>query len=160
VNVPTNSPAWRARAALAAMAAMMAAVASDAPAEAPMPGGETAALPQRRPGYWRISTISPQLGMQTHEVCIEAGDSIIGSLGKGCDAPSIRAGGGETIVTFACDLGGARQVTSLLFTGDFTSWYRAQSKVTVSRGASAAERSGFTIDAKFLTPDCPKAGGR
>jgi hypothetical protein len=157
VNVPTNSPAWRARAALAAM---MAAVASDAPAEAPMPGGETAALPQRRPGYWRISTISPQLGMQTHEVCIEAGDSIIGSLGKGCDAPSIRAGGGETIVTFACDLGGARQVTSLLFTGDFTSWYRAQSKVTVSRGASAAERSGFTIDAKFLTPDCPKAGGR
>jgi hypothetical protein len=160
VIVLTNSPACRARAALAVMAAAMLAVASDARAEAPKPGGETAELPQRRPGYWRISTISPQLGMQTHEVCIEAGDSIIGSLGKGCDAPSVRSGGGEAIVTFACELGGARQVTSLLFTGDFTSWYRAQAKVTVTEGASATERSGFTIDAKFLAPDCPKAGGR
>lgn len=124
---------------------------------APATSAATAEPPRREPGYWRISTISPELGMQTHDVCIEAGDSIIGTLEDDCSSPSVEAGQSEIIVTFSCERGGARQVTSLLFTGDFSSWYRAQSKVTVTRGATMTQRSGFTIDAKFLAPDCPKA---
>ncbi|MGZ9116202.1 MAG: hypothetical protein ACXW3V_04565, partial [Methylocystis sp.] len=32
-----------------------------------------AELPKRRPGLWRISTISPEIGLQTNDVCIEEG---------------------------------------------------------------------------------------
>ncbi|BBU61081.1 hypothetical protein MSC49_10160 [Methylosinus sp. C49] len=115
-------------------------------------------LPQRRPGFWRIKTISPEVGLQSHDVCIEAGDGLLGAPQDNCTKPTVEsAQGGEVIVTFSCDLHGAREVTSLLFTGDFSSWYRAQSKTTLTQKSGATrERSGFTIDAKFLQPECPK----
>jgi hypothetical protein len=115
-------------------------------------------LPQRRPGLWRIKTISPDVGLQSHDVCIEAGDGILGAPQDNCTKPTVEsAQGGEVIVTFSCDLHGAREVTSLLLTGDFSSWYRAQSKTTLTQKSGATrERSGFTIDAKFLQPECPK----
>ncbi|WP_400765846.1 DUF3617 domain-containing protein [Methylosinus sporium] len=115
-------------------------------------------LPQRRPGLWRIKTISPEVGLQSHDVCIEASDGLLGAPQDNCTKPMVEsAQGGEVIVTFSCDLHGAREVTSLLFTGDFSSWYRAQSKTTLTQKSGVTrERSGFTIDAKFLQPDCPK----
>ncbi|WP_018267811.1 DUF3617 domain-containing protein [Methylosinus sp. LW4] len=115
-------------------------------------------LPQRRAGLWRIKTISPEVGLQSHDVCIEAADGLLGAPQDNCTKPTVEsAQGGEVIVTFSCDLHGAREVTSLLFTGDFSSWYRAQSKTTLTQKSGVTrERSGFTIDAKFLQPDCPK----
>lgn len=155
MTIPTqcHEPHHGFRFRLAIVVAAMLSVASDVSAEtAP---GMTAELPQRRPGVWRISTVSPELGMQTHEVCIAAGDSIIGALAQECATPSVQSTPDETIVTFTCERDGARSVTSLLFTGDFASWYRAQSKVTVTRAnGGAPQRSGFTIDAKYLRPEC------
>lgn len=114
-------------------------------------------LPQRRPGVWRISTISPEVGLQTNDVCIETGDSLIGSFAENCAEPIIEAAGGQWIVTLSCGRAGGKDVTSLLFTGDFTSWYRAQAKSTFTRAdGKALPGTGFTIDAKFLGPDCPK----
>jgi hypothetical protein len=155
VNTQCQKPHRGFRFRLAALVAAMLSLAFDVSAEtAP---GATTELPRRRPGHWRISTISPQLGMQTHEVCIDAGDSIIGALADACSTPTVQSTPDETIVTFSCGRGGAREVTSLLFTGDFASWYRAQSKVTVTPANGAAQqRSGFTIDAKFLGPECPE----
>ncbi|MGJ0395161.1 MAG: DUF3617 domain-containing protein [Methylocystis sp.] len=108
-------------------------------------------LPKRRPGLWRISTISPEIGMQTNEVCIEEGDSVIGALAENCTKPSVTQAKDQTIVTIECGPKDSRDVTSLLFTGDFRDWYRAQSRVT-SKGA----RSGFTFDATFLSERCTK----
>jgi hypothetical protein len=94
--------------------------------------------------------------MQTHDICIAAGDSIIGAPRENCSTPEVEAGQGEVIVTFSCELRGAREVTSLLFTGDFMSWYRAQAKITLTgTDGKTKEASGFTIDATFLSPDCP-----
>jgi hypothetical protein len=136
--------------------------ASNAGAETPPPAPSPAAeLPQRRPGLWRITTISPEVGLQTHEVCIEVGDGVLGAARENCAKPKVESAQGEFIVTFSCDLHGAREVTSLLLTGDFTSWYRAQSKITLTQaGGVTRERSGFTIDAKFLGPECPKPPAR
>lgn len=108
-------------------------------------------LPKRRAGLWRISTISPEIGMQTNEVCIEEGDSIIGAQVENCAKPSVAQAKDQTIVTIECGPKDSREVTSLLFTGDFRNWYRAQSRMT-AKGA----RSGFTIDAKFLSERCMK----
>ncbi|MBM3625532.1 MAG: hypothetical protein FJX16_09485, partial [Alphaproteobacteria bacterium] len=87
-------------------------------------------LPKRRPGLWRISTISPEIGMQTNEVCIEEGDSIIGAQEESCAKPSVAPAKDQIIVTIECGPKDSREVTSLLFTGDFQNWYRAQSRTT------------------------------
>lgn len=108
-------------------------------------------LPKRRPGLWRISTISPEVGLQTNDVCIEEDDSIIGARDESCAKPSVTHANDEIIVTFECGPKDSREVTSLLFTGDFQTRYRAQSRMT-AKGA----RSGFTIDAKFLSERCKK----
>jgi hypothetical protein len=107
------------------------------------------ALPKRAPGLWRITTISAEIGMQSHDVCIAEGDSIIGSQAADCAQPSVTRTMDQVIVTINCGVGDKRSVESLLFTGDFKSWYRAQSKI------SAGDiRSGFSIDAKLLGRDC------
>ncbi|MBY6241643.1 DUF3617 family protein [Methylosinus sp. Sm6] len=114
-------------------------------------------LPRRRPGSWRISTLSPEIGLQAHEVCIAAGDGLVGPVEENCAKPVVESANDQWIVTISCGRAGGREVTSLLFTGDFTSWYRAQAKTTFTRAdGTAAPGSGFTIDAKFLGPDCPK----
>ncbi|MGE3266411.1 DUF3617 domain-containing protein [Methylocystis sp.] len=106
-------------------------------------------LPKRQPGLWRITTISPEIGMQTNNVCIEDGDSIIGAQDENCAKPSVTRAKDQTVVTFDCGQKDSREATSLLFTGDFRSWYRAQARMT-AKGA----RVGFTIDAKFLSERC------
>jgi hypothetical protein len=110
-----------------------------------------AELPKRRPGLWRISTISPEVGLQSNDVCIEEGDSIIGAHDESCTKPSVTHANDQIIVTFECGPKESREVKSLLFTGDFHSWYRAQSRATAK-----GSRSGFTIDAKFLSERCTK----
>jgi hypothetical protein len=118
---------------------------------------QTPELPQRRPGLWRISTISPEVGLATHDVCIEAGDSLIGAIDETCDKPTVQPAQDQWIVTLSCSRASGREVTSFLFTGDFSSWYRAQAKSSFTRADGiAAQGSGFTIDAKFLGRECPK----
>jgi len=89
--------------------------------------------------------------MQTNEVCIEEGDSIIGAQEESCAKPSVAPAKDQIIVTIECGPKDSREVTSLLFTGDFQNWYRAQSRTTAE-----GTRSGFTIDAKFLSERCTK----
>ncbi|PPD45935.1 MAG: hypothetical protein CTY15_02590 [Methylocystis sp.] len=106
-------------------------------------------LPIRTPGLWRITTVSPETGMRTHDVCIAEADSIIGNQAADCARPLVTRAGDQVIVTIECGVGERRNVESLLFTGDFKSWYRAQSKVT-----SGVRRSGFSIDAQLLSMPC------
>lgn len=112
-------------------------------------GAAQTELPTRAPGLWRITTVSPEIGMQTNDVCIGEGDSIIGPRASGCAQPAVTRAGDQVIVTVECVAGGSRAVESFLFTGDFKTWYRAQSKTS-----SGAIRSGVTIDAKLVRPSC------
>jgi hypothetical protein len=110
-----------------------------------------AELPKRRPGLWRISTVSPDVGLQSNDVCIGEGDSIIGARDESCTKPAVTHANDQIIVTFECGPKESPEVISLLFTGDFQNWYRAQSRLTAK-----GSRSGFTIDAKFLSDRCTK----
>ena len=117
-------------------------------------------LPTRRPGLWRISTLSITTGLQVIETCVQAGDSIIGDVRAGCAKPQVARAENEAIVTIICEADGQSDVTSLLLTGDYSSWYRAQGKITSRSQVSSAEiHSGFTIDAKYLGSKCEAAGG-
>jgi hypothetical protein len=115
----------------------------------------SAGLPARAPGMWRITTVSPEIGMQTNEVCIEGNDKIIGAWGAGCDQPAVESVKDGMIVTIGCLRSDAKEVTSLYFTGDLKKSYRAQSRTTITNVKSGASvRTGFTIEAKFLTLKC------
>lgn len=83
--------------------------------------------------------------MQSHDVCVAEGDSIIGPQAADCAQPLVARAGDQVIVTIECGAGDRRSVESLLFTGDFKSWYRAQSKIS-----SSDMHSGFSIDGRFL----------
>ncbi|UZX11738.1 hypothetical protein OGR47_18020 [Methylocystis sp. MJC1] len=87
--------------------------------------------------------------MQSNDVCITEDDSIIGPRASGCAQPIVTRVQDQVIVTIECVASGRRDVESLLFTGDFRSWYRAQSKIS-----SGGVGSGFTIDAKLLRASC------
>jgi hypothetical protein len=114
-------------------------------------GGE---LPKRAPGLWKITTISPKIGMHVGEACVEEGDSIIGTLEEGCRTDVTRASD-QVIVTITCEKDRGREVTSILFTGDFQNWYRGQSKTTeIVQEGGPSRHSGFTIEARRLG-DCP-----
>ena len=112
-------------------------------------------LPIRKSGVWRISTLSPATGLRVSETCVRAEDGIVGDRDVACANPTALREGDQVVVTIACENHGERVVSSLLFTGDFTTWYRAQAKITFQGPAKGSElHSGFTIDAKFLRPDC------
>ena len=124
-------------------------------AETAAPNPPIADLPKRKPGLWRISTISPEIGMLTHEVCIEKSDGIVGAPDENCAKPLVERASDQTIVTIACDRKDGREVTSILFTGDFQDWYRAQSKASSTDAVHGTIwRSGFTIEARHLRDEC------
>jgi hypothetical protein len=131
--------------------------AAEALAEPAVTGSE--ALPLRRPGLWRVSTISAAAGLHVGETCVGPHDSIIGPLESDCAQPRITRAADQIVVTILCGVGRRRITTSLLFTGDFAAWYRAQGKITEGEvaGVDADLHTGFTIDAKFMQSDCKDA---
>jgi hypothetical protein len=112
------------------------------------------ALPKRKPGLWKISTISSEFGMQTNTSCISADDSIIGPTPKHCPKPQIKSTQTDLIVTFDCPAINGREVTSMIFSGDYSSKYRSQSKITYFGNNSEMHMTGFTIEAQFIADNC------
>ena len=88
-------------------------------------------------------------------------DGIVGAPEENCAKPLVERASDQTIVTIACDRKDGREVTSILFTGDFQDWYHAQSKATLT-GANdgSIRRSGFTIEARRLRDDCSQPSTR
>ena len=108
---------------------------------------------------WRISTLSAATGLHVSETCLQPEDSIVGETDPACGDPKVIREGDQVVVTITCEERGRRVVRSLLFTGDFTTWYRAQGKITSKGSTPGSEvHAGFTIDAKFLEPDCAAPG--
>ena len=115
-------------------------------------------LPTRRLGLWRISTLSAATGLQITETCVGAEDNIVGDEGDDCAKPKITRDGDQIVVTIGCETKGQRVIIGLLFTGDFTTWYRGQGKITAQDLTQNSEfHSGFTIDGKYLRPGCADA---
>jgi len=125
------------------------------PARAKPSSDVSDSLPVRRAGLWRISTLSAATGLHVSETCLQPEDSIVGEKDPACGDPRVIREGDQVVVTITCEESGRRVVRSLLFTGDFTTWYRAQGKITSKGSTPGSEvHSGFAIDAKFLRSDC------
>src|SRR5689334_3321551 len=60
-------------------------------------------LPERKPGHWRITSISAELGMAEIDACIGPGDSIaVPSQGSTCSEPDVQRVDDQVIVNVTC----------------------------------------------------------
>jgi hypothetical protein len=115
-------------------------------------------LPVRKPGQWRITSISEVTGMVTFDACIGPGDSIAAVSSQGeCGDPDVRRTADEVIVNVTCSTPQGREKTSTLFTGDFSTWYRGIVKMSSDPPTPGHAFVGVTLDAKYLGP-CAAAG--
>lgn len=116
-------------------------------------------LPVRKPGQWKITSISATHGMISIMACIGAKDSIaaVSSEGK-CAPPDVLHAGDQVIVNVTCSTPHGREKTSTLFTGDFTNWYRGIVKMSSDPPARGRANLGVTLDATYIGPSCREDG--
>ncbi len=124
---------------------------------APTLGAEQ--LPIRKAGLWQLTTVSDSVGMKTFETCISFADPLVNGMGdKKCNVSRTQRIGYELYVDVVCRTDLGSQTTSTVFTGDFTTWYHAMSKITFEPPQGGFDHMGVTIDGKFLSSGCdPKS---
>jgi hypothetical protein len=113
-------------------------------------------LPERKPGHWRITSISAELGMTAIDACILPGDSIaVPSEGSTCSEPDVQRVEDQVIVNVTCKSKLGEERISTLFTGDFETWYRGITKMTFDPPTYGQAGMAVTVDAKFVSETCP-----
>lgn len=116
-------------------------------------------LPERKPGHWRITSVSAELGMTTIDACILRGDSIaVPSVGSSCAEPDVRRFDDQVIVDVTCRSKLGEEKISTLFTGDFHTWYRGITKMTFKPPTQGLSGMAVTVDAKYVGQQCPPPG--
>jgi len=112
-------------------------------------------IPIRKTGQWQLTSVSDSAGLRTVKTCIAATDNIVlGDNAKNCGPVDVKTIGNETFVNVTCPDGNVRQKISTLLTGDFTSWYRAVTKITFDPPQSGVSHLGVIVDGKYLGPSC------
>jgi hypothetical protein len=112
-------------------------------------------LPVRKSGQWELKTISGATGTIVTRVCITPADNIIVPAGRGtCSAPQVEQAGDQTIVNTVCKTEQGEERISTLFTGDFTTWYRAIVKMTFLPPGHGPPNLGVTIEGRYLGEGC------
>ena len=114
-----------------------------------------AEVPIRQPGQWQLTAVSETVGMRTIKTCIAATDDVVtGENSKNCGPADAEKIADETFVNVTCAAGKSHQKISTLLTGDFTSWYRAVTKITLDPPQDGVSHLGVIVDGKYLGPSC------
>src|SRR5665811_270150 len=116
----------------------------------------TDGVPERKPGYWEITTVAPVSGMTKIKVCVGENDDIVRPEGGNCAEPKLTPLNEGVIVDVVCTTKEGKQTISTTFTGDFETRYHAILKTTFDPPLGAIRKMGVNIDAKYLSPDCPE----
>jgi hypothetical protein len=103
-----------------------------------------------------LSTIGAGSGTNKAKTCIGENDKILTPEGGNCTDPKVTRGGEDTvIVDVVCTTEQGKETISGAFTGDFSTRYRAQVKMTFDPPPKGMlPHMGVTIDGKYLGPDC------
>ena len=112
-------------------------------------------VPLRTPGQWQLTTVSDSMGMRTVKTCITATDDVVlGENAKNCGPVDVKTIANETFVNVTCPAGNSRQKISTLLTGDFSTWYRAVTKITFDPPQDGVSHLGVIVDGKYLGKSC------
>ena len=110
----------------------------------------------RGEGIWELTTIGAGSGTNKAMTCIGENDKILSPEGGNCSPPEVKRGGEDTlIIDVVCTTEQGKETISGAFTGDFSTRYRAQVKMTFDPPPKGMmPQIGVTIDGKYLGPDC------
>lgn len=112
-------------------------------------------LPVRKAGHWQLTTVAETVGMKTFDTCISSADPVVTGIGdRNCQESDVKSLGNERYVDVVCRTPVGKETTSTVLTGDFTTWYRAMSKITFDPPQNGISHMGVTIDGKYLGADC------
>jgi len=112
-------------------------------------------VPVRKSGQWELKTISVATGTIVTRVCITPADNIIVPAGRGtCSEPKVEQAGDQTIINTVCKTDDDEERISTLFTGDYTTWYRAIVKMTFDPPGHGPPNLGVTIEGRYLGEGC------
>ncbi|RUP11214.1 DUF3617 family protein [Hyphomicrobium sp.] len=112
-------------------------------------------LPVRKPGRWQLTTVAESIGMKTFETCVTPADGIVPGVGdKNCRLSKVKRLADELYVDVECRADAGTEKTSTVLTGDFSTWYRAMSKMTFDPPQQGVSHMGVTVDGKYLGPEC------
>ncbi|MBS0250840.1 MAG: DUF3617 family protein [Proteobacteria bacterium] len=112
-------------------------------------------LPVRKPGRWQLTTVAESIGMKTFETCVSPADGIVPGVGdKNCRLSKVKRFADEFYVDVECRTDAGLAKTSTVLTGDFSTWYRAMSKMTFDPPQQGVSHMGVTVDGKYLGPNC------
>jgi hypothetical protein len=116
-------------------------------------------VPRRKPGLWEITTVGAGTGTNKAQSCIGEDDKILTPEGSDCSPPKVSSGGPDTtIVDVVCSAGEGKEIISGAFTGDFSTRYRAQVKITFDPPPKGMlPHMGVTIEGSYLGADCGPA---
>ncbi len=122
-----------------------------------------AELPKRKPGHWKITTVSAGIGMTTIDACVGEDDNLAtpGESGD-CSEPKVTQAGSEVIVDVVCTKPHGKQIMSTAFGGDFNARYHGTMNMSFDP-PEGWKSMGVTIDGQYIGPDCPpktKAAGK
>jgi hypothetical protein len=122
----------------------------------PGTGGGCAAAKARSVG---ITTVGAGTGTNKAQSCIGEDDKILTPEGSDCSPPKVSSGGPDTtIVDVVCSAGEGKEIISGAFTGDFSTRYRAQVKITFDPPPKGMlPHMGVTIEGSYLGADCGPA---
>lgn len=124
---------------------------------------QAAELPKRKPGHWRITTVSPGFGTTTVDTCVGDNDDLATPADSGeCAAPKVTQAGSEVIVDVVCTKPHGKQIMSTAFGGDFNRRYHGIMKMSFDP-PEGWKNMGVTIDGEYVGPECPaetKAAGK
>ena len=88
-------------------------------------------VPRRKAGLWELSTIGAGSGTNKAKTCIGESDKILTPEGGNCTEPKVTKAGEDTVILdVVCTTEQGKETISGAFTGDFSTRYRAQVKMT------------------------------
>lgn len=113
-----------------------------------------AEVPKRKPGLWRITTVSPGLGETVIDTCVGENDNIATPSDSGdCSEPKVTEAGSEVIVDVVCKKPYGKQIMSTAFGGDFNKRYHGIMRMTFDP-PEGVKNMGVTIDGQYVGPEC------
>jgi hypothetical protein len=116
---------------------------------------QAAELPKRKPGHWRITTVSPSFGLTTVDACVGEKDNIALPADSGdCSEPKVTQAGSEVIVDVVCTKPHGKQIMSTAFGGDFNARYHGVMKMSFDP-PEGWKNMGVTIDGSYVGAECP-----
>lgn len=116
-------------------------------------------LPHRKSGLWDLSMKMDAQAMRMQQCVDEKSDDLMkqqaDQQGVKCAKNSVTRSGNQVVVDAVCLIGGTTATSKAVFTGDFSSSYKAEIHTSYAPPMRGMKESAQILEAKWLGPCKP-----